>query len=449
MTRHHRPRKLLGLAGLVAILIVNHPALADKINLRGGGQVKGKLIPDVAHPGQFLLIGESGKTPMSLKPDQVLQVVTEKGDLDHYVILRENERKTAREEYDLGVWCEEHNFKDLAVVHYEKALKHDSQFDDAHQKLGHVLMRGRWLVGDEVKEAQGFIKYKGRWVTPEEKERKDALLAVAAESNSWNKKIKGLRDAYEAGPLSRSQEAERRLLAINEVIAVGPVLRILGEDPVPAIRAMASRVLGGIPGPEAANGLVGRFLMEGDEAVRQLTMNELAKRDSAEMIPLLARSLRSTHHQVVNRSAWGLGNLNAVAVVPRLIPALITVEQEVIVVDSGSGGNGTSFNGGPSTGGIGNSTRSIPVLTPPVVGQGVVAYGATSVPLGSNFNVASGGSMGPVQKLVPIEYRNEEVHDALVKLTGRDFGYDIAAWKQWLATSFKVEAAPTRRVRDP
>ncbi len=42
-------------------------------------------------------------------------------------------------------------------------------------------------------------------------------------------------------------------------------------------------------------------------------MNELARRDSSEVVPLLTRALRSTHHQVVNRAAWGLGNLNAVA----------------------------------------------------------------------------------------------------------------------------------------
>jgi len=87
--------------------------------------------------------------------------------------------KTAQEEYELGVWCEEHNLKDLALVHFEQTLKRDSTYEGAHKKLGHVQMNGRWLNADEVKEAQGLIKYKGRWVTPEEKERKEALAATA------------------------------------------------------------------------------------------------------------------------------------------------------------------------------------------------------------------------------------------------------------------------------
>jgi hypothetical protein len=169
---------------------------------------------------------------------------------------------------------------------------------------------------------------------------------------------------------------------------------------------------------------------------------------------LLIRSLRSAHHEIVNRSAWGLGNLNAVTMVPRLVPALITVEYEVVMVDSGSGGSGTSFNAVSPAPGYGYAGgRSIPILTPPAVGSGSIGYGATSVPGvvagGSNFSVGSGGSRGPVPRLVPIEYRNDEVLAALVKMTGRDFGYDIPSWKQWIATSFKVEAPPSRRVREP
>jgi len=241
------------------------------------------------------------------------------------------------------------------------------------------------------------------------------------------------------------------MLAINESIAVGPVLRVLGEDPVPAIRAMASRILGGIPGPEAANGLVGRFLQEEDEE-RPPDDHERTGQARLGGDRPSPRSIAAVDASS-DRQPIGLGpsaNLNAVAMVPRLIPALVTIEYELIWVDSGTGSSGTSFNTGQASNGVGVSSRSIPVLTPPVVGSGSAAYGATSVPYGSsNFSVGSGGGLGPVQKLVPVEYRNDEVLAALVKMTGRDFGYDINTWKQWVATSFKVDAPPTRRVREP
>jgi hypothetical protein len=432
---------------------VDSEARADRITLHQGQPLKGKLIVDKNNPGQYLLIGEVGKTPMVIRKDQVVSVTPEKSPLDDYVVFLEKERPTAEAEYALGVWCDEHNLKDLAWVHYDLAVKRDSTFSPAHRKLGHVLMNGRWLNSEEVKEAQGLVKYQGRWMSPEERDRREALASKAAEGSSWSRRIKTLRDGYLSPQRAKSEEAERRLLAIDEPAAIGPVLKILGEDPLPAVRAMASRVLSGIPGAEAANGLVGRFLIEEDEGVRQVTMNELARRDPSEIVPLLTRSLRSSHHQVVNRSAWGLGNLNAVSVVPKLIPVLVTVEQEVVMVDTTPVSTApTAPPGYIQGGGIGVSGRSIPIVTP-TVGPGVAAYGASSVPLNSfgtsPFSLGSGGSTGPVPKLVPIEYRNDEVLNALVKLTGQNFGYEMNTWKQWLASSFKIETAPTRRVREP
>jgi hypothetical protein len=431
---------------------------ADRITLRGGGQVRGKLITDKARPDVLLFLGEVGKTPMVFKKDQVVQVVAEKSPLDEYVVLRAKERSTAESEHELGLWCEEHGLADLAQVHYELAVKRDSMFGPAHQKLGHVERDGRWLNADEVKEAQGLVKYKGHWVTPEEKERKEALVATAAEGASWAKRIKLLRDSYLAGPAERSREAERRLLAIDEPVAVSPVLRVLGEDPIPALRALAARILGRIPGSAASSGLVRRLMAEADDGVRQATMSELVGRDQSEVIPNMLRALRSASPDVVNRAAWGLGNLNAVMTVPKLVPALITIENRVVMTDGGnapSGNFGVSFNAvSPAPGYNSYGGVSVPVLTPPAVGPGVVAFGATSVPYGAlngpTLSVGGGGgSRGPTPRIVAIEHHNYEVLAALIKMTGRDFGYDIPTWKRWVATSFRIEEAPSRRVPQP
>jgi HEAT repeats len=455
-----RPLIVFGAVLLGWLLVVPGESRADRITLRGGGQVRGKLIADKARPDVLLFIGEVGKTPMVFKKDQVVQVVAEKSPLDEYVVLRAQERSTAQAEHELGLWCEEHGLADLAQVHYESAVKRDSTFGPSHQKLGHVQRDGRWLNADELKEAQGLVKYKGHWITPEEKERKEALVATAAEGASWAKRIKLLRDSYLAGPDERSREAERRLLAIEEPVAVSPVLRVLGEDPIPALRGLAARILGGIPGSSASTGLVGRLMAEADQGVREVTMTEVARRDQAEVVPILIRALRSASPDVVNRAAWCLGNLNAVMTVPKLVPALITIENRVVMTtDAGnapSGNFGVSFNAVSPAPGVNNyGGASIPVLTPPVVGPGVVAFGATSVPYGA-FNGPSlsvggggGGSRGPTPRLVAIEHHNSEVLAALIKMTGRDFGYDIPTWKRWVATSFRIEEAPSRRVPQP
>ncbi len=115
-------------------------------------------------------------------------------------------------------------------------------------------MGGRWLNADEVKEAQGMVKYKGRWVTPEEKERREHAGRDRRRGHSWVKQIKLLRDAYLAGPAERSQEAERRLLAIEEPVAIGPVLKVLGDDPIPGAPGPRRPGPGGDPRPRGTHG---------------------------------------------------------------------------------------------------------------------------------------------------------------------------------------------------
>ncbi len=96
--RHARPTLVIGMILLMAWLSIGpgREARADRITIRGGGQIKGKLVSDPAHPGQWLYFGEVGKTPMVFKKDQIVQVLPEKSALDDYVLLREQARSTPR-----------------------------------------------------------------------------------------------------------------------------------------------------------------------------------------------------------------------------------------------------------------------------------------------------------------------------------------------------------------
>ena len=454
-------RDLVGVGVLALGLGSGLPATthADRISLRGGGQIRGKLIADKADPGHLTFIGEAGRNPIIYKKEQILQVTPEPSALDEYVDRRGKERTTAEDEYQLGVWAEEHKLADLAAVHFEAALKLDPAYAPAHEKLGHVFLNDRWLDADGLREAQGMVKYRGRWMMPEEKDRLEDQAAAAAESQSWLRRVRGYRDAYVNAVDARAKEAERRLLAIREVAAVGPVARVLGDDANPAVRALGGRVLGGIDGPEASAALVLRLLNEGDDATRERLLAEVGKRERDEVLPRLVRALRSPQAPIVNRAAWTIGQLNARAAVPQLIPALMSTEYQTVMVPSGGTGNGgNGMNSGTPAGGVGfsNYTGSAYLgITPPVVGPGVVAYGAVGVPYGSGVSLGTGGGVGggsaggPVTRVVAVDHPNVEVLGALVKLTGQDFGYDTATWRRWAASSFRSDPTPARRVAQP
>jgi hypothetical protein len=449
--------------GLMAAVLAFVPtAFADRIVTRSGSTIKGKAVIDEAHPDQYLVFGEKGKTPLVLKRDRVDHIEAEPGVLDDYVVRRKALSKpvagvpAAQLEYEVGLWCEEHKLYDLASVHFEGSIKRDAAYGPAHKKLGHVEYDGKWLTAGELKLAQGYVLYRGKWITPEEKGRRDAEAAQTVEQQSWVRRLTQLRQALLSESAAQSRSAESQLLAIRETAAVSAVARILGRDENPAVRKLALRVLGAIPGPEASGALVDRLLAEDDQDVRQRAMEQIEQSTEPNIIPRLVQALQSKSLSVINRAAWGLANLNAVSAVPKLIPVLMANETQIVWVPTGNS-QGINVGGmmptpGSPGSGFGVSSRSVPILTGPAVGPGVVAFGATSVP-STAFNQSgvnlNGGSQGPSPKMIEVTQRNVEVLAALVKLTGKDFGYDIETWKRWLNTAYQPDPKPSKRVPQP
>ena len=142
------------LIGFMTVAALAGEGRADKITLRGGGQIRGKVVPDPEHPDRVKILTETGKTPLSFQKAQVVQVQAEVSALDEYLVRRDRLASTAEAQYELGRWCEQHKLKDLAELHFEAALKQDRTYEPAHQKLGHVLMGERWIWGDELREAE-------------------------------------------------------------------------------------------------------------------------------------------------------------------------------------------------------------------------------------------------------------------------------------------------------
>jgi hypothetical protein len=455
--------RLLSITALGVVLhLAAAPSLADRISVRNGSVIKGKAIVDESHPDQYVVIGEKGKTPIVLKKDRVLGIEAEPSILDEYIVRRKATGRSvstsAQDEYNLAVWCQEHKLIDLASVHLEAAIKRDPDFGPAHQKLGHLLHDGKWLTPSEMKAAQGFIYFKGKWITPEEKEQRDAEASATAEQQSWMRRLAILKQALSIGPEARSRTAEAQLLDIHDPAAVRPVIRTFGIDDDPTLRKLAAKILGSIAGPDASSALVGRLLSENESDVREATMIELLRTKEANVVPKLVQALRSDSLVVINRAAWALGNLKASSSVPRLISALVSTELRTVWVQPGGGsGIGAGFGtNAPLGGGIATygavGGQSIPVLTGPVVGPGVVAYGATSIPamsLGGTGVSINGPNRGAEPKLISVSHQNTEVLSALVKLTGKDFGYDIPAWQLWLRTAYQPEAVPAKRVPQP
>ncbi len=442
-------------AGLTAPAVHSR---ADRIVLRGGGQIRGKVTPDPNQPDRVSVLTERGKTPLSFQKVQVVGVVAEPGPLDDYLKQREATPATAEAHFDLGRWCEGHKLPDLARLHYETAVGLDAAFAPARRKLGYVRYSGRWLTADELRAAQGLVRHRGKWITPDQKAEIDRAAATAAEQATWVKRFRLLRDAILNSTEDRRREAEAQLLEVRDPVAIGPLVRVFGGD-AGRLRMLLAHAIGAIPGPEATAALVARLLDEWEADVRYATMDELLRRDVSDVTRLLVRALRSNRLEAVNRAAWGLASLHALPAVPSLVGSLVSVRYETVMSPSSGGtGEGLGVSAAFGSGSPGGSPAGAAVPYGGAPG-GASGYGMTSSPLPgygpspAGVGVSAGGglnaSRGPFPRAVRVPFHNTEVLGALVKLTGQDFGWDVEAWKHWVRTSFDSEPTPTRRVPQP
>lgn len=441
------------------------PVAADVIVMRGGGQVRGKVvpIPDSKEERVEVILPRSG-SPLILNKDRISEVIPEPSPLDEYVERRAKVEPTADAEFALGRWCEENDLPDLAPNHYEAALKLDEQFEPAHRKLGHVERDGEWFTRDELRKAGGMVLWKGRWLTEDEKAREDEDQEAAEEHVSWVLKIRDLDRDLRSGVLERQKAAEIELARIDDPEAVPALVKVMGRSS-PDSRIVLAHVLGGIPGPASARALVDMILTEEREPVRLATLGQLKTREEPGVAARLVKALGSSNLELVNRAAWVIGNLDITAAIPSLLKVLVKTEERVVLVPTAYSAESVGPRLPPIL--MAYNGSSAAYLTPPVVAPGAVAYGAFVVPQTFAINPYNnmpispntgyfpgqaprvGADLGPAPQLRTFTYRNAEVHDALVKLTGQDFEYDVARWRTWLARDFNPRPEPVRRIPQP
>jgi HEAT repeats len=440
----------IGVASAIAVGLGPRSVQADTITLRGGGQVEGKVVPDPKDKDRVQVWLLKGRKPLSMRKAQILEVVSKPTALDSYFVKKKKAPETPQGQYDLGTWCEQNKLVDLAKVHFEGALAIDKSFGPAHKKLGHVYHGGYWVTRDELNTIQGLVKYKGRWVSAEERSQREAEDKLLATKQEWVHRIKMLRQSILSSSSDRRREAESQLMAIREAEAVAALLYVLGNDEEP-MRILLSQVLSVIPEEQATLGLVKQILAEPSPTVRPIIFEKLKERDRSTVVRALVRALRSDQIMVINRAAWTLNNLTADEAVPALIRALLTYEQRIVMVPPNNG-NAPAIAGTPLVP-IGINNGGAAFMTPPAVAPGVVAFGTVSTPAyatpGLMLNAGAQINTQPEPRVVTFTYRNTEVLAALQKLTGRDFDYNIPAWREWMSRNYNPTPKATRKVPQP
>lgn len=242
----------------------------------------------------------------------------------------------------------------------------------------------------ELMAARGYVRHQGAWRTAQEIELLERAEKATLAQKEWNGRLERLRRQVDQP--AKAEAAAEDIREIADPAAVPALAAALAREPSPQVRNWYVEALTRIRSPDAIAVLIAAALDHPDPETRLASVEQLAKIDPAVAVPRLVAALGSPDNAQVNRAAEALGRLGAPAAVGPLIDALET--QHVAVT-----GDGT-------------------------------AEGSTS----ATFTPAGGGlSMGGGPKRSKVTLRNDRVRDALIALTGANFGWDAGAWRAWRA----------------
>lgn len=422
-------------AWLAIVLACSVLARADVVRLKSGGSVEGVIIRQTKT--QVVVQTNSGGK-VTLRLADVASIERKPSAFQVYRdMLAKLSDDDADGHYSLGLWCQEHRLFRQAREQFEKAVAINPNHRGAREKLGHVLLDGRWVTKAEAMKANGFVRHEGEWLTAEQvAEKKNRQAAVA-----WVGRLRRVAFRAPRNP-DTIEELLRRELGQKPPepaqVALRSMLADLLQEAEKAktdragdIRLALARLVGEQE-HEKATLLLRRCAMhDPDPGVRQGVVAGLAEQKNVEntayFVGLLRRftservrlsgdkRLRGIARLVLKRAAHALEGLGD----PRAVPALARAMVVHFYVPK-------EDEAGPPPLTIGFSTTTL------------VGTQSFIDPFGNQFVIPlTEGSNWGLEPPLPDKdadesfFFNSAAYEALRAMTGQDFAHDKRAWLAW------------------
>ncbi|MBI1901907.1 MAG: HEAT repeat domain-containing protein [Planctomycetia bacterium] len=405
-------------AGLLAMLVLGtEPAAADDVILRlvTGGQMRGELIPVDAtgadrkeREKEYVL-----KTPFGAKvtiaKDQVQEIVKIAARQTEYERIRPTFPDTVEGQLALADWCHENQMRTERNDHLRRVIEIDPNHLQARTLLGYQKRGGEWTTRDELMEQRGYVKTPGGWALPEEVVLREERRLTDLVERQWIRNLNQWRGWLMDEKVERRRQGRENIEGIKDPLALRGIERYLDpkEEKFAEVRMMFLGPLVAINNGTARRLLVELSLLDPDEDVRIESLKRIGKIAAPDITRMYVSYLKSPSNDVVNRAGVALAFLDDKTAVAPLIDALVTVHVEV----KQSGGADT-YRATFSTDGKGGF-------------PGLSAGGSATKKV---LNVSNGG-----------------VRDALVQLTGADFGFNRDQWRSWYNAQKRSGGIDTRR----
>jgi hypothetical protein len=392
-------RAMLAAMGITLAVVA---ARGDILHLTNGGSVEGTIIEQDAQAYKVRTVVGTVTLPAAA----VERIEKKPSILDEYVKRRQEAADTPAAQVELAKWCEEQGLKSGWRTHLKRAIELDPDCEAARVALGFVRVAGMWVDGRTSAERPENA--------PDAAESDDEKV-VAAIQAQWTVQIRAIKKNFLETSVDHLQQSGReRIIAISDPLAILPLARLLSEGNW-ACRDALVEVLSRFPQDEATMNLAALALVDPDDSIRRRALLELKQRDDRRVIPQFREALASDNDTLIRRAAIGLGMLEAAAAVPDLIDVLKAQRRKLVEVSTR-----TYFLDYPlvfdsptivSLGSM-SQIRHAPVLGIASIGLGLV-------------------SVQHEYQMRDVTVLRSEVREALRRITGKDFGFDEAAWRRW------------------
>jgi hypothetical protein len=296
--------------------------------------------------------------------------------------------------------CGERSLNFQRDHHLLQVIRIDPENETARRGLGFGQIDGKWVRVDIFRRQNGYIRHKGKWWVEQDLAIEREKEEIEQQNAEWSKKIRLLKKIAQGGS-DKAGAAMNELRSIRDPMAVKTMAEFAANKKEP-FRRVFMKNLAEIGTPPAISPLVNLVLLENNNEIREYAIDLVGESNSSWAARALTAGLKSKSNPVVLRAAKALALLRDPNVIPELIDAIHTKH----TVTRGSGGN---LNLGFSNGGTGG------------------------------FN-AGGGA-----KAEEVIAENVLVRDALVAITGRNYGYSETKWKNWYQMTKSPHLGSLRR----
>lgn len=417
-------RRFLRLAaGLCGLGMLCGTVRGDVFHLHNGGRIVGTLVepePDPhAEKAEASLAWEprpwriktSAGAVVVLSREAVAEHVRVRPALEEYERVKPTFPDTVEGQWRLAEWCREQDLVTLRKKHLERVVELDPEHEAARRGLGHVHLDGQWAHPREVMQTRGYVEHRGRWRLPQEidllEDRRRRILAGC----EWRSRITTWRDWILTGD-KRSGLAQEGLKRLDDPAAVRVLHYLLKTERRFAARLVYCEALIRTGGPDAQAVLIERAVHDPDREIRRTCAEFLARTKPPEAAAYVNRMLRSKNSAAVANASAAALLLKDPSTLRALIDAL--VEMRYVNISESAMVRQNNLHGYNLDG------------APPA---------AALPPRHVRFD-----------KQVPRE--NLDALEALVAISGQNFGFDPDAWKSWYAALKKAESQALDARRD-